>query len=86
MLYCKIRHIERQNDFWTKNDNNGFLSKIWEYWTDVHLHIVNFESGGQQLYSSSEEKSVRNCVNLENPLFYQKYEIHTILPKSLYAQ
>ena len=44
-----MRHIERQNDFWTKNANNIFLSKIWKCWTDVHLRIVKLESGGQQL-------------------------------------
>ena len=40
MLYCKMCHIERQNDFCTKNVNNRFLSKIREYWIDVRLHIV----------------------------------------------
>ena len=42
-------HIERQNDFCTKNANNRFLSKIREYWIDVRLRIVTSELGGQQL-------------------------------------
>ena len=45
-----MRDIERQHDFWTENAKNRFFSsKIWEYWTDVHLRIVKLESGGQQL-------------------------------------
>ena len=40
-----MRHIERQNDFWSKIANNRLLSKIWEYWTDEHLRIVKLESG-----------------------------------------
>ena len=44
-----MRHIERQNDFCTKNANDRFLSKIREYWIDVRLCIVKLESGGQQL-------------------------------------
>ena len=47
MLYCKMRHIECQNDFCTKNANNRFLSKIREYWIDVRLRIVKLESGQQ---------------------------------------
>ena len=50
MFQRYLRHIERQNDFWTKeNANNKFLSKIWECWTDMHLRIVKLESGSQQL-------------------------------------
>ena len=45
-----MRDIERQNDFLNqKCQQYFFLSKLWEYWTDVHLRIVKLESGGQQL-------------------------------------
>ena len=64
-----MRHMERQNDFCTKNANNRFLSKIWEYWTDVRLGIVKLESGGQRLPVTKKNLS-RNVFNLENPLFY----------------
>ena len=63
MLYCKMRHIERQNDFCTKNANNRFLSKIREYWIDVRLRIVKLESGGQQLPVTKKNLS-RNIFNL----------------------
>ena len=64
-----MRHIEHQIDFWTKNANNRFLSKIWEYWTDVNLRIVKLKSGGQQLPVMKKNLS-ENSFNLENPLFY----------------
>ena len=67
-----MRHIERQNDFCTTNANNRFLSKIREYWTDVHLRIVKLESGGQQLPVTKKNLS-QNILTLKNPLFYQKY-------------
>ena len=38
-MYFKMHHIERQNDFWTKNTNNRCLSKIREYWMYTELHI-----------------------------------------------
>ena len=60
-----MRHIERQNDLWTKNANNRFLSKIWEYWTDEHLCIVKLDSGGQQLPVIQQHLT-------ENPLFLIK--------------
>ena len=63
MLYYKMRHIERQNDFCTKNANNRFLSKIREYWIDVCLRIVKLESGGQQLPVTKKNLS-RNIFNL----------------------
>ena len=63
MLYWKMRHIERQNDFCTKNANNRFLSKIREYWIDVRLRIVKLESGGQQLPVTKKNFS-RNIFNL----------------------
>ena len=73
MLYCKMRHIERLNDFCTKNANNRFLSKIREYWIDVRLRIVKLESGGQQLPVTKENLS-RNIFNLyKSSFFYQKY-------------
>ena len=68
-LYCKLRHKERQNDFWTKNDNNRFLSKIWEYWTDMHLQIVKLRSGGQQLPGSYKKNLFANSFNLEKSSF-----------------
>ena len=64
-------HIERQNDFWTKNANNCFLSKIWEYWTDVHLCIVKFESEGKQVPVIKKILS-ENSFDLENPFFLSK--------------
>ena len=72
MLYCKMRHKERQNDFCTKNANNRFLSKIREYWIDVRLRIVKLESGGQQLPVTKKNLS-RNILIFQNPLFYWKY-------------
>ena len=63
-LYSQMRHIERQNDFCTKNANNRFLSKNREYWIDVRLCIVKLESGGQQLPVSKKNLS-RNIFNLE---------------------
>ena len=63
MLYRKMRHIERQNDFCTKNANNRFLSKIRECWIDVRLRIVKLESGGQQLPVTKKNLS-RNIFNL----------------------
>ena len=63
MLYCKMRHIEHQNDLCTKNANNRFLSKIREYWIDVRLRIVKLESGGQQLPVTKKNLS-RNIFNL----------------------
>ena len=82
-----MRHIQRKNDFWTKNANNRCLSKSKNiYWTDVHLCIVKLESGGQQLPVTKKNRS-GNSFNLEkNPLFYQKYENYTFLPKSNNAQ
>ena len=71
MLYCKMRHIERQNDFCTKNANNRFLSKIREYWIDVRLRIVKLESGGQQLPVTKKNLS-RNIFNLEKSSFLLK--------------
>ena len=47
----KIRRKKKiilQNDP-KKANNKFFLSKICEYWTDVHLCIVKLESGGEQL-------------------------------------
>ena len=72
MLYCKMRHIERQNDFCTKHANNRFLSKIREYWIYVRLRIIKLESGGQQL-QLQRKISPEIFVTLKNPLFYQKY-------------
>ena len=68
-LYCKIRHIELQNDFWTKNANNIFLSKIWKYWTDVHLCIVKLESGVNS-YQLFRKIAPEIDLTLKNPLFY----------------
>ena len=70
-LYCKMCHIERQNDFCTKNANNRFLSKIREYWIDVCLCIVKLESGGQQLLVTKKNLS-RNIFNLEKSTFLLK--------------
>ena len=68
---CKMHHIERQNDFRTKNANNSFLSKIWECWTDVDLRIVKLESGGQQL--PVIKKNLRKyCFTLEKSSFSLK--------------
>ena len=58
-----MRHIERQNDFCTKNANNRFLSKIREYCKDVRLRIVKLESGGQQQPVTKKNLS-RNIFNL----------------------
>ena len=70
-IYCKIRHIERQNDFWTKNANNIFLSEIWKYWIDVHLRIVKLESGTS--YQGQLPVMKKNCagnrLNLEKSSF-----------------
>ena len=55
-----MRHIERQNDFWTKNANNRFFIKnlkILDRMTDVHLSTVKLESGVQQ-FTSYKEKSL----------------------------
>ena len=60
-----MRHIERQNDFWTKNANNSISSKIWEYWTDVYLRIVKLESAT----SYKEKISPKIVLTLKNPLF-----------------
>ena len=64
-----MHHIERQNEFWTKNANNRFLSKISKYSTDVHLCIVKLESGGQQL-PVIEKISPEIFLTLKNPLSY----------------
>ena len=71
MLYCKMRHIERQNDLCTKNANNRFLSKIREYWIDVRLRIVKLESGGQQLPVTKKNLS-RNVFILVKSSFLFK--------------
>ena len=71
MLYCKMRHIEHQNDLCTKNANNRFLSKIREYWIDVRLRIVKLESGGQQLPVTKKNLS-RNIFNLSKSSFLLK--------------
>ena len=63
MLYCKMRHIERQNDFCTKMPTIGFYPKSREYWIDVRLRIVKLESGGQQLPVAKKNLS-RNIFNL----------------------
>ena len=84
MLYCKMRHIERQNDFCTKNANR-FLSKIREYWIDVRLRIVKLESGGQQL-PATEKNLSRNIFNLEKSSFLLKVVKTYFLPKSQNAQ
>ena len=63
-----MRHIERQNDLWTKNANNKFVSKIWEYWTNVHLRIVRLESGGLQL-PVIKKTSLRKYFQLSKMLF-----------------
>ena len=59
---------------------NGILSKIWEYWTDVHLCVVKLESGDQllqiikkQTYKQTNKNSLEIVLTLKNPLFYQKY-------------
>ena len=62
-------HIEHQNEFYTKNAKNRFLSKIREYWMDVRLRIAKLESGGQQLPFTKENLS-RNIFNLEKSPFY----------------
>ena len=64
-------HIKRQNDFCTKNANNGFSSKIREYWVDVCLCIVKLESGGQQL-PVTKKNLPRNIFNLEKSSFLLK--------------
>ena len=64
-----MRHIEHKNDFWTKIANNRFLSKIWEYWTDVQLCIVKLESGGQQL-PVIKKISPEIALTLKNTLFH----------------
>ena len=66
-----MRHIERQNDFCTKNANNRFLSKIREYWIDVRLRIVKLDSGGQQLPVTKKNLS-RNIFNLYKILSFIK--------------
>ena len=53
-----------------------FLSKICEYWTDVHLRIVKLKSGGQQLPILKKNLS-RNSFNLEKSPFLLK------LPKNI---
>ena len=63
-----MHHIERQNEFWTKNANNRFLSKISEYISDVHLCIVKLESGGQQL-PVIEKNLSGDIFNLEKSSF-----------------
>ena len=65
-----MRHIERQNDFWTKYANNRFLSKIREYCIDVRLLIVKLESG-QQLPVIKKNLS-RNIFNIEKSSFLLK--------------
>ena len=59
----------------------GFLSKIREYWIDVHLRIVKLESGGQQLPVTKKNLSW-NIFNLEKSSLYWKYWKHMILSKS----
>ena len=49
----------------------GFLSKIREYWIDVHLRIVKLESGGQQLPVTKKNLS-QNIFNLEKSSFLLK--------------
>ena len=70
-LYCRMRHIERQNDFCTKNANSRLLSKIREFWIDVRLRIVKLELGGQQLPVTKKNPS-RNIFNLEKSSFLLK--------------
>ena len=62
---------EHQIDCGTKNANNRFLSKIWEYWTDEHLCIVKLESGGQQL-PFVEKNLSGNSFNLKKSTFFIK--------------
>ena len=70
-LYCKIHHIKYQNDFWPKKCQQYFLSQIWEFWTDVPLHIVKLESGGQQIPVIKENHS-GNRFNLAKLSFLLK--------------
>ena len=81
MFYCKMRHIERQNDFCTKNANNRFLSKIREYWIDVRLHIIKLESKDQQL-PVTKKNLPRNIFNLEKSSFFNQSTENMFLPKS----
>ena len=60
-LYCKNQRIERQNDVWTKNANNIFVSKIWECWTDVHLHIVSWN---QEVNSYQLQRKITRELDL----------------------
>ena len=65
-----MRQIEGQNDFRIKNaDNIFFLSKIWEYWTDVHLNIVKLKSRGQSVIKKNHSG---NRFNLEISSFFIK--------------
>ena len=65
-----MRHIERQNDFRTKNANNPKS----EYWIDVRLRIVKLESAGQQLPVTKKKKKKlsRNIFYLEKSSFLLK--------------
>ena len=68
-LSCKTRHMERQNDFWTKNANNILSSKIWKYQTDVHLHIAKLKSRGHQLPVMKKNRPGKR-FNLEKSSFF----------------
>ena len=64
-----MRHIERQNDFWTKKWQQLDFYPIWEYWIDVPLRIVKLESGGQQL-PVTKKNLPETVLTLKNPLSY----------------
>ena len=68
-LHGKLRYTKRQSDFWAKNANNRFLSKIWPYCTNVHLRFVELESGGQQLPIIKKHLS-GNSFNLKKFSFF----------------
>ena len=78
-----MHYIERQNYFWTKKANSTFLSSVWTYWADVHLHIVKLESGGYQLQDDMKKNLAANNFNLEKR---KEEEKHTFVPKPLHVQ
>ena len=68
-LYCKIRHLERQNDFWTKNAYNIFFIqnlKILDRCAVAHCKIGSRRSTA----TSYKVKMLRKYLTLKNPGFF----------------
>ena len=76
---CATFILNAKMTFDPKMPTIGFLSKIWEHWTHVHVCILILESGGEQLWVIKKEQQQQHS---ENSFNLEKFSFLSKVPKT----